>query len=231
MNQANLFAIPAARYAAGPSLHGGACVTAHERQLAENACEEGVLRGVGQHYQQAQAYAEDTRWRDVDPCLVKTLPSCPCATQDDIAPIAGCFTGTPPSDWGADYHNQWCGQVGAGLMLSDWCPGVPPPPVPPCLESRDGVDYCNQYGFGGSNPGANALCWLSIKGNTLGTLTETPLCQTSGGPVPGIPPSIPTTDTTTGGRTQRSGMMLPGLILLAVLGGGVAYYVAQRRKS
>ena len=104
-NPALRFGSAGMHYAATGAM-AGACVTDAERALANNACARTVMRGVGQFTTTQQAlgwyYDEDTRWRDVDPCVVAQLPSCPCVSQDDVDPMMGCFAGGPPQGWSAD---------------------------------------------------------------------------------------------------------------------------------
>lgn len=246
-NPALSFGAPGMHYATTGAM-AGACVTDDERALANNACARTVMRGVGQFTTTQQAlgwyYDEDTRWRDVDPCVVTQLPSCPCVSQDDVEPMMGCFAGGPPQGWSADYHNQWCAQRGAGMRHNAWCPGVPPPPVPDCLtpQHRGVVDYCTDRGYGGGNPFLNGLCWAAIRGGSIAALQSTPNCVADV-PPPYVPPPPPNGDQyvfvppngdeeeepTGNGETERAGMILPGLILLLVLGGATAYYVAQRK--
>ena len=230
-NPASLFARPQARLAVltpAGQLMSGACVTPEEKDAADAKCRSVTIRGLGQ----TAADYDGSRWAGMPPCDVKNLPICDCVTEHDVDPIGGCFLGTAPTGWGQDWHDNWCAQVGAGLLMTDYCPGNPPPPVPNCLEAdeRSVVSYCGEYGFGGANALANALCWGAMKGGTLGLLSQLPDC---GGPgyqdYTPPPPNGAPVDTSTGPYTERSSMMLPGLLLLLVVGGGAAYYVAQRK--
>jgi hypothetical protein len=221
----------------------GACATQEERDLAEDKCQSLVIRGIGQNtmpYGGAPMPASyhpynDTRWGNAPPCTVAELPICDCTNDLEAVAVAHCLAGSPPPNWSQDYQDTWCGQIGAGKLMGAWCPGNQIPEMPPCLEegARAGLSYCTDYGFGGSNPGSNALCWTLMKAGTLPPILGLPDCP------PGAPPSfqfdvppVPTTELPPNGgegRTERSAMMLPGLILLAVVAGGTAYYFAQRK--
>ncbi len=231
-NPADLFARPQARTArlVGGGFVSGACVTPDEHEAAEAKCRAVTIRGLGQ----TAADYDASRWAGMPPCDVANLPICDCVGADEVAPIGGCFLGTAPPGWGQDWHDNWCAQVGAGRLITDYCPGNPAPPVPACLDAneRATLSYCSEYGFGGSNALANALCWSAMKGGTLGLLNQLSDCVGEG---PGYqqytpaPPNGAPLDTSTGPYTERSSMMLPGLLLLLVVGGGAAYYVAQRK--
>ncbi len=238
-NPASIFPRRSARQASSPLL-GVACVTPEERALAQEVCRGAVLRGLGQ----ASRYPEwdASRWADVEPCDVADLPDCPCVGKDDVIPIGGCLAGTTPEGWPADLHDRWCAQTGAGIMLNGYCPGNPVPPVPDCLtqEHIEGVSYCNRYGFAGPNPLVNALCWAAISSGTLGTYARRPACSAAEPPPSAAPPRQPTTTgpgptptpTDDGGEPaddEQGSLMVPGLILLAVVGAGAAYYFSQRK--
>jgi len=232
----------------------GACVTPEERALAEDKCQSTVIRGIG-----AQAYTvypgdtpfgpmqttptyhpyNDTRWADIPPCQVAELPLCGCASDWDAMAITPCLAGTAgPSTWSDEYFDNWCAQRGAGLLTSDYCPGNTVPPLPGCLQpgEREGLGYCQQYGFGGPNAYANALCWNAEQSGLLWQMLQLPDCsqsQADAPPAPFTPPPPPavTPPPPGTGTTQRSSMMLPGLLLLLLAGGGAAYYVSQRKRK
>lgn len=250
-NPAILFPNPAARTATGPLLDG-ACVTQQEKEWAEDLCQRQYIRGIGQNdgllfggqpmQEQYHPY-DDTRWADVAPCAVADLPLCPCANDWDVMAITPCIAGTdgPPS-WSDQFFHNWCAQRGAGLLTSDYCMGNTLPPLPSCLDEgvRQGLSYCQQYGFGGPNAYANSLCWNVIQSGRLPTLLSRPDCATGTTAPPQqdaavpqdpfVPPPPPEVTPPPPSTTERSSMMLPGLILLLVAGAGAAYYVAQRKR-
>lgn len=226
-NPADLFTRQQARTAQGGFM-SGACVTPEEHEAASEKCRSVTIRGLGQ----TPADYDASRWAGMPPCDVANLPTCDCVGANDVAPIGGCFLGVAPQGWSQAWHDSWCAQVGAGLLVTDYCPGNPAPPVPSCLEAdeRAALSYCGEYGFGGPNAFANAMCWAAFKGGTMGLLAGLSDCVGEGpGYDPYAPPNGGAVDTGTGPYTERSSMMLPGLLLLLVLGGGAAYYVAQRK--
>lgn len=250
-NPAILFPNPAARTASG-QLIDGACVTQQERDWAEEKCQAQNIRGIGanggviygnwQPTEYGYPY-DDTRWADMSPCAVADLPLCPCANDWDVMAITPCIAGTDgPASWSDEFFHNWCAQRGAGLLTSDYCWGNTLPPLPSCLDqgARQGLSYCQQYGFGGPNAYANALCWNVIQSGRLPTLLGMPDCgsgytappqQDNIPQDPFFPPPPPEVTPPPPATTERSSMMLPGLILLLVAGAGAAYYVAQRKQK
>ncbi len=246
-NPAILFPKPAARTATGQLIQG-ACVTQQEKDWAEDLCERQTIRGFGQDVIfGAQPMTEthhpydDTRWANMPPCAVADLPICPCANDWDAMALTPCIAGTAgPSTWSEDYHNNWCAQRGAGLLTSDYCLGNTLPPLPECLDQgvREGLSYCELYGYAGPNAYANALCWNAIQSGRLPTLTQLQDCYVAGPPTVQqeappqdafLPPPPPAVTEGPPASTKRASMMLPGLILLLLVGGGTAYYIAQRK--
>jgi len=241
----------------GPLLEG-ACLTAEERDLAYQMCDSVTIKGIGTIYDD---WAAGSRWPwpDYNACEIANLPLCPaCTDQWSAAAIFGCLAGSAPAGWTTSQHDNWCAQVGAGMMLQPICGGIVQP-LPSCADDSVAsvLNYCQYYGFGGPIAELNAACWLADKGGYLGEALALPPCPTAApvpppGPTPAPPPAPPPPITYTptavppaeeppeegplappeeAPEEQRMGMMLPGLILLLVLGGGVAYYTAQRRKK
>lgn len=246
LNTTRIFPRATARLAS-PELIEGACVTPEERAAAVEACGALTIRGIDGVRGLGQARLEEfrsSRFSGLDPCTVKNLPACPCVTEGDVIPVASCIAGLTPDGWSPAYHDQWCAQVGAGVMMNDWCPGTPLPPIPPCIEPTQApnIQYCHEYGFGGPNSFLNGLCWAAIRAGVLPTLSGLPICQAPPGETAPPPPTTTRVPTTTAPpieeeepppgapRTERASMLLPGLLLLLIIGGGTAYYIAQRRR-
>lgn len=239
MNPTDPFPRPGAHHASG-SLIYGACVTPEEHEAAVLKCQsEVVLRGTGQFgpMELRQYDYDEGRWAGMPPCDVAELPICDCATDLDAYAISGCFNGIPPPGWSPEYHDNWCAQVGGGLLYSNLCPGSAPPYVPECLApgEREGLGYCTTYGFTGPNTYANSLCWGAIKTGALAQMLARPDCppayQDAPPPPPVTPPPPDVVPPPPPVSADRSAMVVSGLILLLIAGGGTAYYVAQRKKK
>lgn len=234
---AQLFPRPGAQVASSPLL-SVACATSEERALAASVCHDTQIRGLGavRHPEWAAS-----RWRDVDPCAVASLPDCPCVTESDVLPMGGCFAGAAPEGWTSELHDAWCAQTGAGLALQPYCPGNPVPPVPDCLTAQEqqGVAYCNQYGFQGPNGILNALCWAAMSSGTLDDYNQRSACpppapppgppRTTTSSPPAQPPDAPPAEPPSEPEAEQGSFAVPGLILLLVAAGGAAYYFAQRK--
>lgn len=234
-NPAQIFPRAGAHFAEEPLL-AVACATPEEREMAADICRGRELRGLGQAARHPEWDA--SRWRNVDPCEVADLPTCPCVAEADVMPIGGCLAGMTPEDWPAELHDAWCAQTGAGLMQQPYCDGNPLPPVPDCLspDEEQGLAYCNTHGYGGPNGILNALCWAAMSSGTLSEFNARPACPDEPPPDSGArtpttaePPPAEEPEEPPEPEEERASFAVPGLILLLVAAGGAAYYFAQRK--
>lgn len=105
------------------------CVTQFEREAAIALCGRSAIQGLGVA---KWTDFQNTRWADLPACVVKDFPLCDtdCNDESDLELIQYCRAGTPTPSWPrySDpttrqfYFDNWCNQVGAGLMGNAPCP-------------------------------------------------------------------------------------------------------------
>lgn len=145
-----------------------------------------------------------------------SVPGTPkCVDQSLFAGIAGCLA--DPSKPGCASYVQGNGaftQVGAALAALPLCFHPDMPTGCRSSELDAGVQYCEQYGYGGPNKTLNALCWGAMKdASYFGNLRALPTCGTHEEQLPVTPAD----------KTKRA-MMWGGLLLLVAVAGGYLVY-------
>jgi len=176
----------------GGSLVSGSaptCLYPSERAEVNSLCKPYELRGLGALYQSSGPMTSP-RLRGMDPCSLRQLPDCPgapsCLDEATALKIAQCATTTDP-DLAA-----WCQTAGLMYALLPYCarPSFLPQ-IPGCMppEQEPFINYCNTYGFQGSNGTWNAYCWLLTKDASWWRDYATrPVCVA---PPPPAPPPLP----------------------------------------
>ncbi|SRR6185295_307308 len=134
------------------------CVTAAERQEANENCQNVSLHGLGTMVARAPMTG---RFAGRSPCEVKEFPDCPtptCIDEQSSAMIVGCLSGQ-------GYPGLDCNDptVSMYLYFMTMLPFCKTPPLPPgCVpkEMAPIVQYCQKYPEkNGPDKKLNALCW------------------------------------------------------------------------